>query len=843
LQGDVAGIADGVHARDPNARFGIASYADPEDNAGEAGADSDARFDMEIPPGQQPTDDQLGQALHSLYLSPLGDGLDPPKDWINGLDQLATTTAFRPRTNRIVVLLGDSSSHDPNPPDGGDPAHPTLADAIANLTAAGIRVVGVPITGYGDGLDGQGQASRLIQATGGTLVSPVNDPGDLGRLGGEIADGIANLPPVFETVTVTPVVTHCDTGLSVTFDPSGDETVAGGADATFAEHVRVDAGAPIGATLGCTVEYRINGEPTVRAGYTETVAVHVRAPALPVVVVGSVTTDATSANGAVITYSATAADAAGNPLTPVCTPASGSTFPVGVTVVSCTATDSAGNTATETATMTVFPANPAVPSIWAVRLLSPPGGGQLTITDQADVSVLFGAPCAGGPDAAPDWSPDGRSFAFAHGGGQRAEICVADVAGTNARSVATPTDALAAATFSDPAWSPDNALIAFAVVAGESASAIWTVPAAGGVPQALITTPGGAAQPAFQRQPDLVVTAAANPSTVPFGTRTTLRFTVDNHGSVTASNTRLLLSLPTGLRPEQVSTDTGTCAPATLVCALGPLAPGRTAVVRVVVTGVEPGPQVVRATAISDLLTANPSEAVVTITVTVGPRTGHLSLLTGVTPSPAYVGGDDIVVSYTVSNAGTAVMTSVRLATTLPTALGVPKSVSPAGCRADGTGCDLGSLQPGQTVEVRYVLAAVVAVNGTETATVTTTGPDTSTQDHTASAPVVVGQPALTVDPTIGPQGFVVHATGSGFPPGATVLLTWSPGISQTLDQVTVAANGTIDTPVLIFHHDQVGPRVLVAAPVNGTRFGQVSSPSFLVVPEGIEPPLFNSPN
>jgi hypothetical protein len=280
-----------------------------------------------------------------------------------------------------------------------------------------------------------------------------------------------------------------------------------------------------------------------------------------------------------------------------------------------------------------------------------------------------------------------------------------------------------------------------------------------------------------------------------------------------------------------------------MLCSFGSLAPGRAAVVQVVVTGVEPGPQVVRATARSDLLTANPSEADVTITVLVGPRTGHLTLLTGVTPSPAFVGGDDIVVSYTVSNAGTAVMTSVQLTTTLPAALGVPKSVAPAGCRANGTGCDLGSLQPGQTVEVRFVLAASAAVNGTESATVTTTGPDTSPTDHTASAPVVVVQPQLNVDPTIGPQGFVVHATGSGFPPGATVALAWSPGLSPTPGQITVAGDGTIDTQVIIFHHDQLGSRVLVASPFAGAGFGPVSSPPFLVVPRGAEPPLYGGPN
>src|SRR6185503_12292687 len=41
-------------------------------------------------------------------------------------------------------------------------------------------------------------------------------------------------------------------------------------------------------------------------------------------------------------------------VTVVCTPASGSCFPVGTTTVTCTATDASGNTATCSFTVTVF---------------------------------------------------------------------------------------------------------------------------------------------------------------------------------------------------------------------------------------------------------------------------------------------------------------------------------------------------------------------------------------------------------------------------------------------------------------------------------------------------------
>jgi hypothetical protein len=60
----------------------------------------------------------------------------------------------------------------------------------------------------------------------------------------------------------------------------------------------------------------------------------------------TITATATSVNGAKVTYSVSATDPVYGSITPVCTPASGSTFALGSTTVSCTATDSRGNKAT-----------------------------------------------------------------------------------------------------------------------------------------------------------------------------------------------------------------------------------------------------------------------------------------------------------------------------------------------------------------------------------------------------------------------------------------------------------------------------------------------------------------
>lgn len=56
---------------------------------------------------------------------------------------------------------------------------------------------------------------------------------------------------------------------------------------------------------------------------------------------------------AVVSYTVTATDEANCPVTPVCAPASGSTFPVGTTMVNCTVTDAAGQVSNCSFTVTV----------------------------------------------------------------------------------------------------------------------------------------------------------------------------------------------------------------------------------------------------------------------------------------------------------------------------------------------------------------------------------------------------------------------------------------------------------------------------------------------------------
>jgi hypothetical protein len=75
----------------------------------------------------------------------------------------------------------------------------------------------------------------------------------------------------------------------------------------------------------------------------------------PVIVVPSdITIPALDSSGATVSFTATANDTVDGAITPVCEPPSGSTFPIGSTIVECTATDSSGNSASESFTVTII---------------------------------------------------------------------------------------------------------------------------------------------------------------------------------------------------------------------------------------------------------------------------------------------------------------------------------------------------------------------------------------------------------------------------------------------------------------------------------------------------------
>jgi hypothetical protein len=153
--------------------------------------------------------------------------------------------------------------------------------------------------------------------------------------------------------------------LTVPSDITAEATSAAGAVVTYSAtasdavdpNPTVSCSTPSGSTfpLGTTTVSCTAADHAGNTGAAQTFNVKVQDTTAPVLTVpGNITTTATSAAGAVVTYSATASDAVDpNPAVNCSTP-SGSTFPLGTTTVSCTAVDAAGNTsAAQTFTVSV----------------------------------------------------------------------------------------------------------------------------------------------------------------------------------------------------------------------------------------------------------------------------------------------------------------------------------------------------------------------------------------------------------------------------------------------------------------------------------------------------------
>src|SRR4029079_1187686 len=105
VQANAASIMSSVLADQPSAAFGGANYGD-----------QDCPNSFVLDQAITTTTAAIVTALNNLTTPQLDCNADAAEDYINALYQLATDPAvgFRPGSTRIVVLFGDSSSHDPS---------------------------------------------------------------------------------------------------------------------------------------------------------------------------------------------------------------------------------------------------------------------------------------------------------------------------------------------------------------------------------------------------------------------------------------------------------------------------------------------------------------------------------------------------------------------------------------------------------------------------------------------------------------------------------------------------------------------------------------------------------
>ncbi|MFG3407491.1 VWA domain-containing protein [Streptomyces sp. NPDC048142] len=404
-------ITGKILAEQPDSHFAVATFGDQE-------GDVDAGF--QVLTGLTDDLEKVQEGVDQLRTDLGGASRGPSEDWINGLWQIADgaggTTVFRDGASPVVVLVGDASSHSPSN------GH-TIDDTIFALQDKGVRVIGVDVEStIGDGLNGNGdagnpdyvedppttpgQATRIIEATGGRLLEGID--GD--RVAEAIVDGFDNLP-----TSVGYRLEVCDPHLTVALDPPTRQLTSGGT-AHFAETVDVSEDAPQGTTLTCTVQFllgtQVPGTDTIGPAavpdpdFQQQISIAVNDVDVPVVTVDDRTARATDDDGVRIDYTATATDPQDGVLPVTCAPPSGSLFPVGTTTVTCSATDSAGNTGADTARFEVL--EPVVPPDPPAPPPPPPPASDLAV--RADVSpdrTYVGRPAAArftitnaGPDTA-----------------------------------------------------------------------------------------------------------------------------------------------------------------------------------------------------------------------------------------------------------------------------------------------------------------------------------------------------------------------------------------------------------------------------------------------------------
>jgi len=170
-------------------------------------------------------------------------------------------------------------------------------------------------------------------------------------------------------------------GAAVTFSASATDVVDGSLPVTCDPA----SGATFGfapTTVTCTATD--SADNVGSASFTVTVS-DTTSPVLTVPADFEV--EATSAAGAVVTYTASALDLVDGAVTPDCSPASGSTFDLGPTLVTCTATDQAGN-ASDASTFTVTVVDTTAPALHLpaniTKAASSSAGAVATFTASAD---------------------------------------------------------------------------------------------------------------------------------------------------------------------------------------------------------------------------------------------------------------------------------------------------------------------------------------------------------------------------------------------------------------------------------------------------------------------------
>src|SRR3989449_2167842 len=182
------------------------------------------------------------------------------------------------------------------------------------------------------------------------------------------------------------VVDTTPPSLTVPADITAEATGPGGATVPFSVGATDIVDGPVTATCSPSSEFmfplgttRVDCTATDfhANAVTATFTITIRDTTPPIVTVPfPFSVEATGPTGAVVTFSSSAIDTVDGPLSASCSSPSGSTFPIGVTLVTCSATDAHGNLGSASFKITVRDTTPpalALPGAFSVEATGPSG--------------------------------------------------------------------------------------------------------------------------------------------------------------------------------------------------------------------------------------------------------------------------------------------------------------------------------------------------------------------------------------------------------------------------------------------------------------------------------------
>ncbi|MFJ2021027.1 HYR domain-containing protein [Streptomyces nodosus] len=837
-------ITDRVRAEQPDSRFAVATYGDEVDEERVFTVLQPLTFDLDA------VRKGVGLLTSDRGLSSPG----PAEDWINALWEVGNGagggTVFRDGASPVVVLVGDASSHDPSM------GH-TLTDGINALKNVGARVIGVDVaTVLGDGLNGNGdngngpdqngedthdpdQATKVVQATGGRLFQNI----DANQVADTIAQGLTNLP-----TTVTHQTVSCDPALSVTLNPPNRQ-VTSGETAAFDETIMVANDAPQGMTLSCTVQFLLDGrtpsgEAPVDVPPGRVFRGQQIAPAGDTD--GSATAggfDVSGASGGTVGSTTGTVDGAiggsdgdrrGGLVGGAAAGVTGGSKGCGHGAVAGLAAGVVGGPDGDRRGGLVAGAlggaisgsigcgdgggsgdanggtGSGTSASGAARGGSSDGGagGSLGgLIGGIDGGLIGGLGRAAGGAASGGGSGhgggrDGGQTGGQHSGGQNG--------GDQSGGGQNGGDQSGGQTGGDPVeGQPDGGTQTGGQNSGGTENGGQNGGVAGGSSdsgdKAGRDGDGDGGEPApedYQQHITITVTDVTAPVV-----------TIDNRTVEATGKNGTVIDFTATARDAVDGPLPVTCTPASG-------SRFRVGITKVTCTATDSSGNTGTATATFTVTPAPvPNEADLAVTATVSPVPNYTGLTTRL--------------GFTLTNAGPRTAKNVVLTTGWPRAEGSGKRTLSALSRC--TRAKPCTIAPGGRVSVTQSAVYNTPVSGEVHASVTGSPRDPRRGDNTATARIRILQPKLTVTPQVARPGDVVLARGKDFPPGRTVSLSWSVGITPAQSAVRVGPDGTFESQLLVLRKDQLGPRTLRA---QAQGLDRLTKP-VLIVQRSLQPPDF----